>query len=294
MTTTDAAPGPTLRGLLDGLPLSVESLIDGDAGATSASALASRLLARASAGDGAALDLVPEVARRLLTLGVLIRPDEPDDDPLLNPLLDRVDPECRHPGLSLVRAVTAAETERSALLAAIVSRRLEFLTADPGWPKCGLDWLTPLLYDTPCQCLLVTALAAGAPRQAPLLERLWRNLLLLFQVTSPDEDSGGRWPDGPLPACCALGLALSRPGDPAVLAELKATTGWEGWFDESLWPTRHPGKDLPALQELLTERALLLLTLPDRKLWRYERIKRLLPAWPPLATFCVDSPAQTT
>jgi hypothetical protein len=291
MTAADASAGPSLRDLLAGLPLSADGLTDGDAGAPPLADVASRLLARASAGDGTVLDVLPEFARRLLTLGVLVRPHEPDDDPLLNPLAEQVDPECRHPGLSLVRAVTAVEMERSTLLAAIVSRRLEFLEGDSAWPECGLDWLAPLLHDTACQCLLATSLAAGTT--APLLERLWRNLLLLYQASAPDEDSGSRWPDGPLPACCALGLALSQPGDPAGLAELQIATGWEGWFDETLWTIRHPGKDLPTLQEMLTERALILLKLPDRKLWRRERVKRLLPAWPPLATFCVDSPAAT-
>src|SRR5262249_41463454 len=212
----------------------------------------------------------------------------PEDDPLLNPLAEQVDPECRHPELSLVRAVTAVELERSALLAAVVGRRLDFLEPIP-----GLAWLTPLLHDTACQCLLVTGLASGTTAQTPLLERLWRKLLLLYQASPPDADSGRRWPDGPLPACCALGLALRKPGDAEVVQQLKIATGWEGWFDESLWTTRHPGKDLPALQEMLTERALMLLKLPDRKLWRRDRVKRLLPSWPPLATFCVDSPAAT-
>jgi hypothetical protein len=293
MTAVDAS-NSTLRALLDGLPLSVEGLLDGHAGAATLPAVASRLLARASAGEGAVLDVLPELARRLLTLGVLVRPDEPEDDPLLNPLAEQVDPECRHPELSLVRAVTAVEMERSALLAAIVSRRLDFLKYESAWPECGLDWLTPLLHDATCQCLLVTSLAAGTTAQAPLLERLWRNLLLLYQASPPDEDLGQRWPDGPLLACCALGLALSKPGDPAGLAELKIALAWEGWFDETLWTTRHPGKDLLTLQEMLTERALTLLKLPDRKLWRRERVKRLLPSWPPLATFCVDSPAPTT
>jgi hypothetical protein len=286
MTAAEASTNSRLHALLDGLPLPAEGLLDGDAEDTSLPDVAARLLARASAGDGAVLDALPEFARRLLTLGVLLRPDEPEDDPLLNPLAEQVDPDCRHPGLSLVRAVTAVEMERSGLLAAVVGRRLDLLE-----PATGVAWLTPLLHDTTCQCLLVTGLASGTAAEAPLLGRLWRKLLLLYEASPPDADSGRRWPDGPLPACCALGLALRNPGNAESLQRLRIATGWEGWFDESLWTTRHSGKDLPALQELLTERAVVLLNLPDRKLWRRERVKRLLPAWPPLATFCVDSPS---
>jgi hypothetical protein len=288
MTAAEVSTSSRLRALLDGLPLSAEGLLGGDADDSSLPDVVARLLARASAGDGAVLDALPEFARRVLTLGVLLHPDEPEDDPLLNPLAEQVDPECRHAGLSLVRAVTAVEMERSALLAAVVGLRLDSLEPAP-----GLAWLGPLLHDTAFQCLLVAGLASGPAAQAPLLGQLWRKLLLLYEASPPDADSGRRWPDGPLPACCALALALRKPGDVGALQQLRIATGWEGWFDESLWTTRHPGKDLPALQELLTERAVVLLRLPDRKLWRRERVKRLLPAWPPLATFCVDSPPPT-
>jgi hypothetical protein len=285
MTAAEPSAHSPLRALLAGLPLSVEGAGDRNGGEPSLPDVAARLLARAGAGDAAVRDLLPEVARRLLTLGVLLRPDEPEEDPLLNPLAEQVDPECSHAGLSLARAVTAVELERSALLAAIVGRRLDVLEPAP-----ALDWLNPLLHDTACQCLLVTSLASGATGAAAPLERLWRKLVLLYRLAPPDADSGRHWPDGPLPACCALGLVLSKPADADALQRLRAALGWEGWFDETLWTTRHPGKDLPALQELLTERALVLLKLPDRKLWRRERVKHLLRLWPPLATFCVDSP----
>jgi hypothetical protein len=289
------------------LLLVADGLIETEAGRpVSLHDVASHLLARAAAQDGQVTALLPEFTRRLLTLGVLLRPDDPDEDPLLNPLVGQVDPECGQPVLSLVRAVTAVELERSALLAGIVARRLEFLEGEDrqNWPARGLDWLNPLLQDTACQCLLVNSLASAPAAREPLVEGLWGKLLLLYEASQPDEDTGRRWPDGPLPACCALGLALVNPGDPSWLEELEIAASWGGWpregageraahLAEALWPTRHPGKDLPALRETLTERALVVLKLPDRKLWRRERVKRLLPVWPPLATFCVDLPPST-
>jgi hypothetical protein len=276
---TAPPPREALGVLLDGLPFVSEGLIEDGAGnSVSLHDVTAHLLSREDVNEQ-----VSEFARRLLALGFLTRPDTPEEDVLLNPAAGKIDPLCGDAALSLVRAVTAVELERSALLGEVVVRRLDFLE------EAGLEWLVPLLHDVAFQCLLVTCLASGP---APLPERLWRRLLLLYQATPVEEESGKRWPDGPLSACCVLGLVLSRPGDHAALDEFR-TADWEGWSAEALWPTRHPGKDMTALREVLTERALVLLKLPDRKLWRRQRVKRLLPFWPPLETFCVDSPAST-
>jgi hypothetical protein len=202
-----------------------------------------------------------------------------------------VDPDCRHAGLSFARAVTAVELERSALLAGVVARHLDSLAQETaqGWEKPALDWLLPLLQDTTAQCLLVNSLASPVCGPEPPADGLWQRLLPLYRRCRAPEPV---WPQGPLAACCALGLALSEPSEQAWLKDLRQRVQeWPGWKHENDWPTRHPGKSLENLPYLLTERALVSLKLPDRKLWKLDRLKELLgtarqSVWPPLLSFC--------
>jgi hypothetical protein len=241
-------------------------------------------------GASRTVPFVPEFARRALGLGYLHCPEAPEEDPLLNPNSPAsIDRECSLGELSLARAVVAAEQERSGLLTLVVGRHLGYLAGRTGAPAHGWDWLRPLLEDSTTQCLLTAGLAD--PAADPAAGTLWRNLLPVYVYASQGPD----WPNGPLGACCALGLVLTRPADRTwVLNLCERARDWPGWGDEAWWPTRHPGADLPALQALLTEQACRLLRVPDRKFWPPHYLRGLLGhdrPWPPLERFVVAAGA---
>lgn len=239
------------------------------------------------ADDARCLPFLPELARRLLAFGYRYRPESLDEDPILNPQVqDSIDPECRHEGLSLARAVGAIEQERSDLLAVVVGRHLDAPVEDANALDVRWRWIQPLLKESTAQCLLTAGLAAAPDR---CVAKLWRHLLRIYEYASREPD----WPSGgPLSACCALGLILTQPDAPDWIRDLfDRTTFWEGWKNEDEWPTRHPCADLPSLKARLTERACLLLGIADRKFWPLRYLRELVGSdrfWPPLEWFCVS------
>jgi hypothetical protein len=283
--------------LLAGLPLIAEGAVrQQDGSPLSLSDLVTRLLDVGSRATDASPFLV-ESARRLLALGYLHHPGTPEDDPLLSPrAAQAIDPGCCDSELSLARAVTAVELERSPLLVEIVKRHLDSRedAAPDEWQIPALDWLLPLLQDTTAQCLLVNQLAAADVDQTAAA--LWRRLVTLYAECKPPA-----WTPGPVATCCALGLVLNRPGEHLGYQRFHhEVTSWTGWQDEDVWPVRHPGSGLNALRWLLTERLARLLRLPDSKLWKAERLTQLLGGadwrtwWPPLAAFVWPAPRRST
>jgi hypothetical protein len=233
-----------------------------------------------------------ELARRVLALGHVQGP-YPEEDHLLCPRRTRFDPACADAPLALARAVTAVELQQAEILAEVVTRHLGWHTR-AGAREPVLPWLGLLLQDETAQCLLVTALATGQPgpnddEAKPLFR------LLVRQYEACRERAGAappQWPAGPLPGCCALGLLLRRPREPALLAEFRGhVEGWAGWQDEGRWPTRHPGTDLADLKARLTDRAAAALGVGQRKPWPRAALAAQVEAcWPPLLAFGFPAP----
>ena len=287
-----------LRVFLDGLPVRAA----GPAGALSQSIVVLLGLPRLEtsgwrvrlpgvAADAPAVPFLPELARRLLAIGHVLKPGSPCEDPLLSPLLkDAIDAHCEQEALATARTVAALELESVAVLACVIGRRLAFLaTSVPGaWPASGWNWLAPLLHDGRLQCLLCAALVEGSSPTQAHGRRLWPHLISLYHASARTQQP---WPGGPLAACCALGLALSRPHEIEWLRDLAGRVAdWNGWQQEDAWPVWWPGADLTDLKRRLTEGALVALDLAGGKRWRLDHLKRqgLDPQviWPPLGRFC--------
>jgi hypothetical protein len=243
----------------------------------------------AAGGARTTVPLLPELARRLLALGYLHRPESGQEDPLLNPQArEAIDPTCGHEGLSFARAFRAIEEERSGLLAVVVGRRLSALDGPEAF-ALRWNWLAPLVKETAAQCLLTAGLAAPLPGSEA--SSLWRLLLAVYEQVYVTRYSD--WPNnGPLAACCALGLFLTRPEDRRWAEDLSERVAfWAGWRDEDEWPTRYPAADVPALKALLTEQCCRSLGVADRKCWRLRYLHDLFgeeQPWPPLERFCAE------
>jgi hypothetical protein len=236
--------------------------------------------AEVAAGSPERRPFLAELARRVLALGFL-REGYADEDPLLNPIHTRIDPDCADGPLALARAVTAVELHDADLLSVVVGRHLGCRGREE-----VLAWLGPLLEDTAAQCLLVAALAGGRAET----RGLFRRLVGSYEDCRGQEGAAAPgWPAGPLAACCALGLLLRRPREARLLAEFKdSVEDWPGWQDEDAWPTRHPGADLKVR---LTERAAAALGVGERRLWPRAAVAAVLEScWPPLLSFGFTTP----
>jgi hypothetical protein len=231
---------------------------------------------------------LPELARCLLALGYAHQDGGAEDDPLLNPGLDRIDGRCEHEALSTARALAAVERANAAVLAAVVSRRLTHLQEQERReqrPGQALAWVMPFISDETAQCLLVNAvLARRPPRAREEGEQVLRALLPLHEQRADD------WPPGPLTTACALGLLLRRREKELLKKFAALVRTWKGWGDEDGWPTRHPESDITQIKYLLTDRVAAIVGVADRKLWRRDALEPThLELWPPLATFCLPA-----
>jgi hypothetical protein len=290
--------------LLDGLPLFAAGCVRDDNREVTLREVVERALAhepaqgwRVSGTTAEGRPFLPELGRRALALGHPrpVRADEcPDEDPLLHPHRNRLDPHCADALLAFARALAAVEMQSSGLLAVVAARHLHWRKRETehGRPQPVMDWLGPLLEEACAQCLLVSALVAGkaGPEQAEVT-RLVRQLIAAYDECRA---AATPWPAGPLTACCALGLLMRCPRDAALVREFKERVrAWPGWDDEDAWPTRLPGAGLEDVKVRLTERVAACLGVADRRLWPRRGLEPLLEGcWPPLLSFCSNVAAE--